>query len=143
MDTTQTETHFAWYWVMCTHTHGHRAIAGRMCQMATLLPTVQARSTSTSPGTGNHKAPHGLISHGQGRLTQTRLCATITYTPEASQQRVWRSGVFSLGCITDRTPARMGALLLRGSNASWWKLSCSRVAFGHFLSLWCIRSKSR
>lgn len=143
MDTTQTGIHFEWYWVMCTHTHGHRAIAGRMCHMATLLPMAQARNISTSPGTGNHTAPHGLISQERGRLTQTRPCATMTYTLGDSQQHVWRSGVCSLGCITGRPPAKMGALLVHGSNASSWKLRCSRVALGHFPSLWRIRSKSR
>lgn len=53
--TTQTETHFECYWVMCAHTHEHRAITRRTCQMnhqVTRLPMVQARNVSASPGTG-------------------------------------------------------------------------------------------
>lgn len=119
MDTTQTEMHFECYGMTCTRTREHGAITRTTCQVnhqVTPLPTEQARTSLLAQVLGNSlsvhcKAPRGLISQEQGRLTQARLCAAMTYAPGASRQPGWRSGVFSLGCIT--------AVLLQGWGLYW------------------------
>lgn len=66
------------------------------------------------------KAPRELISQEQGRLTQVRPCAALRPRElTAAWREVW---CLLPGLHCGCSPAGTGALLVRGSNASWWKL---------------------
>ena len=123
-------------WCVCTPMNTEPSLGESAGWTTRLLLSSSGESSLPALVLGNspslhHKAPCGLISQQQGRLTRARLCAAVTYTPGGWRQPVWRSGVFSLGCIT--------AVLMQGWRLYWCVVP---VRLGGSSELWQGSSRS-